>query len=54
MKRIYVVPKTTVMKGEMSEMMATSMIIDMQREGDAALAPRHNDWNIWGDNSLYD
>lgn len=49
MKKNYIAPETSVLEVEVANMMALSVGIG---EGGDVHAPRHNDWDIWGNNHV--
>ena len=48
MKKTYIAPETLVLNVELTAMISASLPINSGVSGDAAYAPRHNDWDIWG------
>ena len=51
MKKNYIAPETSVLEVEVANMMALSVDIGGEGGGDV-YAPRHNDWDIWGNNNV--
>lgn len=52
MKKTYIAPETLVLNVELTVMISASLPIDAGVTGDKAYAPRHNDWDIWGNNNI--
>ena len=50
MKKTYIAPETLVLNVELTSMISESFPINSGVSGDAAYAPRHNDWDIWSSN----
>ena len=51
MKKNYIAPETSVLEIEVVNMMALSV---GEGEGNEVYAPRHKDWDIWGNSNAVD
>ena len=48
MKKMYIAPAMQVETVALTGMIAESLIINAEKQGDAALVRQENTWDIWG------